>query len=214
MNNCDDDRSMKRRDKLWFTNGCTPGASHRQPGFTLVELLVALVLSSIIFISAYQVISNLIQYQVRAQQQQGGELDRWLMINFLSQIIEKAVPQIDLPYRFNKTTVFRGEPDRLTLISRAYSGNFDLPGHRSYRLFERGGELWVAYRAYDKEYLTNREYESETGLEISVLRFEYLSQQGWVDRWQDAKNFPRQIRVSAVMPGAEKIELVRVTRQR
>ncbi len=180
-------------------------------GFTLIELLIALVLSTIIFVNAYQVLSNLIQYQVRASQQQGSQLDRWLLINLLSEIIEKSASQADLHYRYSRTVAFTGESDRLTLISRAYSTNFDLPGYRVYRLFERDGSLRLAYRAYDVNYRKNHQYETDTGLAIGALRFEYLSPEGWVDSWEDAKTFPGQIRVRAEMPGGQPIEVVRGT---
>ncbi len=51
------------------------GFFYRQ-GFTLVEMLVSIVLSSIIFISSYQVISNLIQYQVRSRVHNEIKLDK------------------------------------------------------------------------------------------------------------------------------------------
>ncbi len=62
-----------------------------QRGLTLVEMLIALVLSSIIFISAYQVISNLVQYQVRSRVHQELQIDRLLLKNILTNIIEKSV---------------------------------------------------------------------------------------------------------------------------
>ncbi len=204
---------MTRHENIEYTVVRASGSAgpRSDAGFTLIELLIALVLSTIIFVNAYQVISNLIQYQVRASQQQGSQLDRWMLANLLSEIIEKSVSQADLLYRYSKTVAFSGEPDRMTLISRAYSTNFDLPGYRAYRLFERDGSLRLAYRAYDVNYRKNREYETDTGLALGALRFEYLSPEGWVNSWEDNKNFPGQVRVRAKMPGGKTIEIVRGT---
>ncbi len=187
-----------------------PPAS-RMSGFTLVELLIALVLSSVIFASAYQVISNLVQYQVRSQLVQGSQLDQWLLANLLGEIIEKSVAQVDLPYRFSREPVFAGESDRMTLISRAYSNNFDDPGYRSFRLFERGGELWLAYRKFDENFRRNREFETRTGLALDAIRFEYLAPEGWTDRWRTQKTFPSRIRTRVKIAGKPDLLITRNT---
>ncbi len=183
----------------------------RPVGFTLIEVMIALMLSSIIFVSSYQVISNLIQYQVRARVQHEKKLDKLLIKNVLSQIIEKGIHQYDLFYRIGKLQLFDGQEDSLQIISRAFSINFDKPGYRVYRLFERNGELFVSYKAYDKNYLGNSLIEMSTRLQVEDIRFEYLSDGGWIDVWTDEKMIPRSIRVTIDVDDEESFQLTRAT---
>jgi prepilin-type N-terminal cleavage/methylation domain-containing protein len=185
-----------------------------QRGFTLVETLIALVLSSIIFVSSYQVISNLIQYQVRARAQNSGDLDKLLLTNLLSQIIEKSVNQYDLLYQIQKASLFEGDADSVQLISRAYSDHYDKPGYRVYRLYHRDGELFIAYRAYDKEYLSDEPFQLATGLKIENLSFEYFEEDHWVGEWNDDRSIPEFIRIKVDLPGPGSTEWIRRTSRR
>ena len=185
-----------------------------QRGLTLVEMLVALVLSSIIFVSAYQVISNLVQYQVRARTQHDKHLDTLLLTNLFSQIIEMGVNQYDLFYSTQKSTLFQGTVDSLQMLSRAYSDRYDKPGYRVYRLYQRDGELYVSYRAYDQGYLANQQYQMSTGLRVENLKFAYLDSGNWVDEWVDNRSVPEFIRVSVDLPSFESVEWIRGTSRR
>jgi len=181
----------------------------RLQGFTLVEMLIALVLSSIIFVSAYQVISNLVQYQVRAQQQYDEDLDRLLTEILISQVIEMGISQYDLYYQAQRAPLFKGRPESVQLISRAYSGRYDEPGHRVYRLYQHDNELTVSYQAYDRDYRSNERFKLATGLKIKELNFEYLSKGGWVDEWTNEKILPDFIRVSIDFDDLKSIEFIR-----
>ena len=182
-----------------------------QRGLTLVEMLIALVLSSIIFVSAYQVISNLIQYQVHARTLYDRQTDKALTINMLSQIIEKSLLQSELYFNPQDKTLFRGEAESIQLVSRAFSDRFDKPGFRVYRLFHRDGELYVQYRAYDENYLSNRKVVMPTGLKIEEIRFEYFDKGHWSNSWNDRRSIPPFVRVQVDFPGAESAEWVRGT---
>lgn len=195
-----------------------PAGNGRNPciqrGLTLVEMLVALVLSSVIFVSAYQIIANLVQYQVRARVHNESNVDALLLESVISQIIEMGINQYDLFYRTQKSSLFQGEIGSLQLISRAYSERFDLPGYRVYRIFERDDELFVSYRAYDRDYRANRQHELGTGLEVRDLRFAYLENGEWIDEWQDPKSIPELIRVRAQLADDRAIEWIRGTSRR
>jgi len=182
-----------------------------QRGFTLVEMLIALVLSSIIFVSSYQVISNLIQYQVRARAQNSEHMDKLLLGNLLSQIIEKGIHQYDLFYRGQKEAVFRGESSSVQLVSRAYSDRYDIPGYRVYRLYQQDGELYISYRAYDKDYLSNQQFQLATGLKVDDLSFEYFAQNEWIAEWSDERSIPEFIRIIANLPDSGSTEWIRRT---
>jgi len=183
----------------------------KQYGFTLVEMMIALVLSSIIFVSAYQVISNLIQYQVRARTNNQIISDQYLLKNLLTQIIEKSILQYDLFYRIEKMVLFKGEANSLQLLSRAYSENFDVPGYRLYRLYRHNHQLMVSYRKYDKNFRSNQQFELSSGLQLKSIRFEYLNQDNWVESWQDKKNFPSLIRVKVELDDERTLTIVRQT---
>jgi len=185
-----------------------------QGGFTLVEMLIALVLSSIIFFSSYEVISHLIQYQVRARVQDGEQLDTLLLENLLSQIIEKSIDQNDLFHRTQKKSVFRGRADSIQLVSRAYSDRYDIPGYRVYRLFRRDEELYISYRTLDRDYLSNEPFQLATGLKIKDLSFEFLEQNEWVDEWSDESSIPGFIRIKADLPGAGSAKWIKRTSRR
>ncbi len=180
-------------------------------GFTLVEVLIALALSSIIFISSYQVISNLIQYQVRARVKNGEHLDKLLLENLLSQIIEKGIDQNDLYHRTQKKSAFRGMADSIQLVSRAYSDRYDIPGYRVYRLYERDEELHVSYRAFDQNYQANQQFVLATGLKIKGINFEYREQNEWVDEWSDGDSIPEFIRIKTDFPGSGPTEWIKRT---
>lgn len=186
----------------------------RQAGLTLIEMLVALVLSSIIFVSAYQVISNLVQYQVRAAVKYDNHNDRMLLDNLLSQIIEKGINQYDLFYRIQKSSLFKGNADSLQLLSRAYSDRFDKPGHRVYRLYLRDGEMHITYRAFGREYLSSTRFDLATGLRAEALQFAYFEGDRWVDEWNDERSIPEFIRVTVDLPGRESAEWIRATSRR
>ncbi len=177
-------------------------------------MLVSIVLSSIIFISSYQVISNLIQYQVRSKVHNEVRLEKLLLSNLVSQIIEKSLYQKDLFYQIQKEKMFKGRSSTLQLISRAYSKNYDVPGYRVYRLFHHKDELYVSYRKYDSKYKSNRQFQISTGIKVDDISFQYLSSDGWVDDWQVEKQFPEFIRIIVELPGAEIMEWIRKTGRR
>lgn len=186
----------------------------QQRAFTLVEMLIAIVLSSIIFVSAYQVISHLIQYQVRARAQHESQMDKLLLTNLLSQVIEKSIHQFDLLYRIPKLVIFQGNADSIRLISRAYSDNFDQPGHRVYRLYQQEGELYVDYRQYDADYMSNQQFKLASGLKIKAITFEYLDENNWVDEWEDDKSIPQYIRITVEQSGNKLLKIIRSTGRR
>ncbi len=185
------------------------GAGIRLRGFTLIELLVSLLLSSIIFVGAYQVISNLVQYQVRAGDRYERDYERALLASMLTQIIERGVGQRSLPNAISKSPLFEGEPDSLQLISRAFERNFDRPGYRIYRLAVADGELRVAYRRYDKQSLRDDMVEIGSGIPLRNIEFEYFADGRWDSRWSLANAVPRLVRIQAETIDGEFVSLVR-----
>lgn len=186
----------------------TKSGHHQQCGFTLVEMLIALVLSSVIFVSAYQVMSNLIQYQVRAAKIAVQEIDELLLRNLLDEIISKSMHQSQLYFRVEKTAFFWGKTDSLQLISRAFSAHYDVPGYRVYFLTIKDSRLVVSYRRYQSDVSSAQPEELDTGLEVEDIRFFYKSENDWVDEWSDNKSIPQWIKVYAELPGNRSMETV------
>lgn len=184
---------------------------NRSSGFTLVEMLISLVLSAIIFVSAYQVISNLIQYQVRYAEKTDKQLDRLLIKSLIGQILLKGLHQGDLYFRVQKEPIFKGAPDSLRIISRAFSDHFDDPGYRVYSLYVAEGELFVSYNRYDKESLAMTPARQTSGIKVEEIAFEYLRDKDWVEQWDEMDKIPRMVKVKVIMPDDSTFEWVSAT---
>lgn len=167
----------------------------RNKGFTLVEMLISLVLCGIIFLSAYQVISNLIQYQVRYNDKSEDQQDELILRNMIGQILAKGLHQYNLYYRIRKEAFFKGEGESIQLISRAYSDHYDLPGYRIYSLYKKNGEFFVSYKRYDKESVDENMINISSGVKINKIAFSYYQEGMWVEQWNDDKKIPKFVKV-------------------
>jgi|GEM_PF-1106963 len=184
---------------------------NRNRGFTLVELLVALALSSIIFTSAYQTIGNLVQYQTRAALKDRVQTDRQLLRRLFTRLVEEGLHVDDLRHRFGRERIFRGEKDSIQLLSRAYSRNFKNSGYRVFRLFLRGHRLMVSYRPYGHRSRQTGVSETDTGLRLNALQLSYYDGEHWRSEWSGRRHLPRFIRLVADLESGIRIELVRET---
>lgn len=182
-----------------------------QSGFTLVELLVSLALSSIIFASAYQVISNLIQYQTRAALKAQMERDRMQLDMMFTHIVEKGLLQSDLPRPQSRKPLFQGHEDSLKILSRAFSQNLDSAGYSVFRIFLRDGEIRVAHAPYGKDQMNRSVSDTPTDIRAGDIRFEYFDGSQWQPRWRDERRLPRYIRLSVRGIGAEDWAITRET---
>ena len=182
-----------------------------QCGFTLVEMLVSLVLSAIIFVSAYQVISNLIQYQVRYADKSDHQLDQLLVKSLLTQIVSRGLHQSDLFFRVQKEAIFKGEPESMTIISRAFSDHFDIPGYRVYRMYTEDGELMVAYSRYARDAIASGAAVQTSGIKVDKLEFRYYREGEWLENWDDERSIPSVVRIKATLAGAGVVEWVAST---
>ncbi len=183
----------------------------KHKGFTLVEMLVSIVLSTIIFVSSYKIISNLIQYQVRAKAVYEVGIDKYLIKNLVSQIISQSLDQNIIYYLTQKKSVFVGSENFVQLPSRAYDQHYDVPGIRVYKLFLRESELYVTYKKMDKDYALNEWFELPTGLKLNDIEFEYLDENTWVSEWRNKKKSPRFIRVTITLPNMQSFQWIRKT---
>jgi len=173
--------------------------------------LVSLLLSAVIFVSAYEVIGNLVQYQQRLAVRHRDAGDELLLKNLFTRIIGQAVHVGDLPWQRGKEVYFDGQSESLRLLSRAYSRNYDEPGYRIYRLFLRQGELVVAHVKYGLPPEQRVVRETPTGLRLAGLDLAYWGEQGWQGRWQDVRYLPRYIRIGMKLPDGRRVELIRET---
>jgi len=177
----------------------------QQQGLTLIETLISLLLSSIIFVNAYQVISNLVQYQVRVRAADEKVNEQRLLKNVLNNIIGQSLSWEDLPARFGKKALFYGREDQLHLLSRAYASHFDRPGYRVYRLFLKQEQLWVAYRRYQRGAAREAYIERSTGIFMQNLKFSYRADANaqWLSEWPVADSLPEWMQVKAVLMNGE-----------
>lgn len=190
---------------------CNFNSGLKNHGFTLVEMLVSIVISSLIFVSSYQVISNLVQYQVKAKVHNNEELDRSLIVNLISQIIEKSIHPYNLIYRIPDALGQSLTENSIKVVSRAYSKNYDSPGYRVYALDVRDGELFISHRKYDKTFMSNQQFEIATGLKVKKLGFQYFHEGQWQEEWSDQKVLPGYIKVGFDSGNQERQEFVRKT---
>ncbi len=184
---------------------------NRQLAFTLVELLVALALSSIIFASAYRVIGNLVQYQTRSAAQAVREQDTRLLRQLFGQLVEQGIHRDDLYQPLSREPVFDGREDRLQILSRAWSRNFERPGYRVYRLWLDGERLKLRYRIHAADGEAVPSEETDTGIVLDSLRFDYFDGEGWRTNWREPRRLPRFIRLQARLPGGQWVEDIRET---
>jgi general secretion pathway protein J len=182
-------------------------------GFTLVEMLISLVLSAIIFLSAYEVISNLIQYQIRYGEKSEIQMDRLLLRSMIGQILGKGIYQGDMYFKIKRDSLFQGKSNSIQIISRAYSDHFDMPGYRVYRLYLFENKLTVAYNRYDEKSLASGPEIQTSGIPVEKISFEYFSNGKWVESWQDNKSLPRLIKVKVTFPNKHIFEWVNQTGQ-
>jgi prepilin-type N-terminal cleavage/methylation domain-containing protein len=191
----------------------TNAASIGVRGFTLVEMLISLVLSAIIFLSAYEVISNLIQYQIRYGVKSEIQMDRLLLRSMIGQILGKGIYQGDMYFKIKKDPFFQGKSNSIQIISRAYSDHFDVPGYRVYKLYLAEKKLTVAYSRYDKESLSRGAVIQSSGIQVEEMSFEYFFNGKWVEEWQDAKSVPKLIKVRITLPNKSTFAWVNQTGQ-
>ena len=182
-----------------------------ESGFTLIELMVSLALSSIIFASAYQVISNLVHYQSRASLRAQVERDEIQLGRLFGELVEKGLLQQDLPDPGSRKALFEGRPDSLRILSRAYSRNFDRPGYRSFRLFLRDGEIRVAHSREQTREDPSTVIETTTDIPADDLGFEYFDGQDWQSRWSDPRRLPRFIRMRVTTGTGRSLIITRET---
>jgi prepilin-type N-terminal cleavage/methylation domain-containing protein len=192
---------------------CIKSGQCIQQGFTLVEMLVSLVLSAIIFVSAYQVISNLIQYQVRYNEKSERQMDRLLLRSMIGQILSKGLHQSDLYFKIQKNPFFKGNSDSIQIISRAYSDHFDVPGYRIYSLSVNNNELFVSYKRFDEESVFGEAVKQTSGIRIEKIGFRYYLDGEWLDRWSQVDSIPKLVKVIITLPDNNTFEWVNQTGQ-
>ena len=163
-------------------------------GFTLVELLIALVLGATIVTLAFNALRlgsrtrDAIETQTRAAQ------DVQLAGEFLRRLIEEARP-----------TGFAGEAQSLQFVA-PLPAHFGPGGMQAFALGVAEGKLIIRYQLFQGgKWASFAEREPETAVlarGMDEARFEYLGEQ-WSARWAENEALPRAIRIH-LKPASER----------
>jgi len=171
-------------------------------GFTLVEILIALTLFSVILVLVFSALhtSNL-TWQASERQIEANE-DQRLVIAFIKRQLSQVVPLLQLDGKENNL-VFKGEEDQIQFVSA-------LPAHRG------GGGLYLLSLQADKDLTLHYQMvtsdialATETDDEkiksqiliadIDDLEFRYYGREkindtpAWHHQWQNQKRLPELI---------------------
>ncbi len=185
-------------------------------GFTLVELLIALAIMSLLSLLGYRAVASLADTEGRL----AAEAERWRALDFFFAHLEsdcrQAVPRRarvgnDLQPAFSATTDARG--DALLVFSRAGAEFVLEPGSAGqrigYRLREGSIEIlyWSAYDLPDGA--TPAAYALVAG--VAKLELAYLDSRGaWRDRWPifDEPALPRAVRAEVELADGKRLQRI------
>ena len=175
----------------------------RDSGFTLVELLVALVIAGIMFALGYGVITQALQNRdrVKAQQQRLGELQRAMriMVQDFSQIAPRPVRDV---LGATDEPALRADPGSQTLVSFTRGGFANPSGLQRPELqrveyrFEDSTVMRVTWPVLDRVQGTVEQRRVLLrGVQSLRLRYMDPSRQ-WIEQWPSpALSSPPQMRV-------------------
>jgi general secretion pathway protein J len=179
------------------SRGAATGARRALRGFTLVELLVALFVTAVMFAIGYGAITEALTNRdsVRLQQQRLNDLQRTMRV--LTQDFSQVAPR---PVRDalgnGEEDALRADPRVTTLVSLTRGGVGNLAGsarpamQRVDYLFENGTLVRQAWPVLDRTQATVAP-RRVVARELRAVRFRYMdASRQWLDQWP-APNMPR-----------------------
>lgn len=181
----------------------------RMPGFTLVEILVALTLFSLVLAMIFSGLHSSAKSWEKGEAQISKNDTRRLDLGFVRKQLTQAIPLLLIDGKDNPV-LFKGGHDAIQFIS-------DLPGHRGggglYVLSlyltpnDHGKDLTLSYRPVttdiDLDKPENNDAEKSVTImkDIDVLEFSYYGSKDekippiWSDEWRVKKKLPELVRM-------------------
>jgi general secretion pathway protein J len=173
--------------------------TNQDSGFTLVEILIAMTLFSVILVLVFSALHTSNKSWLASERQIETNEEQRLVLSFIKRQISQTVPLLQLDGKEN-TLVFKGEEDSLQFVS-------SLPAHRG------GGGLYLLSLSVDEgltlhyQVVTSDielvdELDDEKSKEqllianIDKIAFSYFGSEisnetpVWRDQWTDQKRLP------------------------
>jgi general secretion pathway protein J len=192
-----------------------------QSGFTLLELLIAMTLMSLVLVLLYGGLHT----TLRASESGEQRAENWNEIGLVEDFIRRQLHQSLTLFRQDpkqgKVVEFAGEPERITVVAPmlAYLGRGGLYVIAlEARETGSSGELrmrWQPYRPLGPQSTAVGD-ESVLLAEVTEAHWSYFgtgqneTTPRWYDRWQDARQRPMLVRLSLKRRGETLPDLVAV----
>jgi len=187
----------------------------RQKGFTLIEVLIALLILSILSLLSYRGLSTILDTRTRVT----GETEKWRHLSSFLVRFEQDI-QLVMPYSPGTTQgnarAWRGRPgmtpDAQLEFSRfASSEGVDAARRVAYRLNEKNEiELWLWPGLNVSSDVAATRYPVLRG--VNKFELHYMNaNQVWVDHWPttpDDANIPLAVQLQITLTSGEEIKRV------
>jgi general secretion pathway protein J len=201
---------------------------HKQAGFTLLELIIALALSTLIMLMLAVGMNTVVDDWSRSRSHLDDSLDKILVLLQIERALAGAFPYTypdqDQEGCFNnKCTFFEGEEEQIAWVSTVSPGR--QPGLMAWQLLPSEKETGVEIRtvpafASDPTERLEKGAESVTALEGYKLSFEYLyvderlkTDTKWLKEWSAKKlrGLPWAVRIlleNETNPSEQSVEVI------
>lgn len=178
-------------------------------GFTLIEILIALTLFSLILVMVFSTLHSSNKSWQASDKQSELNDERRLVFNFIRKQLSETVPLILIDGKKN-AVIFKGEPEQAYFVSR-------LPAHRgggglhllslAVSKQEDDSSLILRYQAITADMDLYEDHPDEDIETVSLINnvdsieYAYFGQKNedkkpsWYDEWKDEERLPRMLRI-------------------
>lgn len=172
-----------------------PGISGRS-GFTLVEILLAMTIMSIVTLLVGSVFRLGVNAWERGESETGQTQKLRILSGLISQQIKSAYPYWMKTDDVN-VVIFAGESDSLMFVTALADSS--ITGFKWVRYFYKNGVLYYSEGQLPDKELHDRISDDEEVFdpEIGEVTFSYFSSQEdeWLESWESGESFPDAVRV-------------------
>jgi len=211
--------------KTKFTIHHSPFTIHHSPGFTLLEILIALTLSTLVMLTLAMGMNVVLKDWTRSSNRLEDSIDKVLVLLQIERALEGAFPHTYIDRDENKKYIFfEGEEEEMAWVSTVSPGR--QPGFTAWQLLPDDEETGIQIRIVpafvtDPTKRLEEHATSVTALEGYKAYFEYLyvdekitDDTKWLKKWSAKKlqSLPNAVRVrlESDMDTDEPLEIVAV----